>query len=204
MAHIDSNRVPTTEGWGPIAADALRKAYAVGLVREPPALYQPTLDAVRHMAARARAAGVGVRAADLVLSGSSNPAIVIRGLRELSAVIDESPLPRTEWRRLLNVLGRELLADLTGASASSVARYARAERETPDDVAARLHMLALLVGDLSGAYNDIGVRRWFERKRSALGGRAPARILSGNWDPDDEDPKRVRDLARALTGSPAT
>jgi hypothetical protein len=207
MARTESVKPDTVshvEGWARAASDALRKAHAVGLVREHPGLYEPNLADVRKMAARARAAGVGVRAAERVLVQPVDPDEMMRGLRELSASLDESPLPRTEWRRLLTVLGRDLLARLTHTSPSSVARYARAERETPDAVAARLHLLALIVGDLTGAYNDIGIRRWFERKRTALDGRAPAQILSGDWDPDAEGPRRVRELARSLTASPAT
>ena len=48
------------------------------------------------------------------------------------------------------------------------------DRETPDIVAARVHVLALVVGDLAGAYNDLGIRRWFHRKRTVLHGDTPA------------------------------
>jgi hypothetical protein len=89
-------------------------------------------------------------------------------------------------------------------SVSSLRRYLSSERQTPDDVAARLHHVALIVGDLLGAYNDVGVRRWFDRPRSALGGRRPAAVLSGNWNPDDPSPRRVRDLAQSLVTLAAT
>jgi len=71
-------------------------------------------------------------------------------------------------------------------------------------IAARLHLLAFIVGDLAGAYNDIGVRRWFDRPRERLDGRTPAQVLGHEWSPGDDAPKRVRDLARALAPSPAT
>jgi hypothetical protein len=71
-------------------------------------------------------------------------------------------------------------------------------------VAARLHFLASVVGDLAGAYNDFGIRRWFERPRTALEGRAPAALLSGPWSPDDVEPQRVRELAASLVASPVT
>jgi hypothetical protein len=83
-------------------------------------------------------------------------------------------------------------------------RYQSGERDTPDDVAARLHFLALVVSDLAGSYNDIGVRRWFQRKRTLLDGRAPVTLLKGHWDPDDEGPMRVRQLARELVSLSAT
>jgi hypothetical protein len=123
---------------------------------------------------------------------------------ELLDALEESPLPRTEWLGLERVLGADLLGELVGVSSSSLRRYAAATRATPDDVAARLHFLALVVGDLAGSYNDIGVRRWFGRRRSQLGGKAPAELLQGAWDPQEEGPEQVRRLAAALLGVPAT
>jgi hypothetical protein len=123
---------------------------------------------------------------------------------ELLDALEESPLPRTEWVGLERVLGADLLGDLVGVSSSSLRRYAAGTRDTPDDVAARLHFLALVVGDLAGSYNDIGVRRWFGRRRSQLGGQAPAELLQGAWDPQEEGPEQVRRLAAALLGAPGT
>lgn len=123
---------------------------------------------------------------------------------DLLDALEESPLPRTEWVGLERVLGADMLADLVGVSPSSLRRYAAGTRDTPDDVAARLHFLALVVGDLSGSYNDFGVRRWFRRRRSQLGGQAPADLLQGAWDPQEEGPDKVRKLAAALLGAPAT
>ena len=60
------------------------------------------------------------------------------------------------------------------------------------------------MGDLTGAYNDIGVRRWFERRRTRLDGNTSAQALVDPWSPEDEGPRRVRDLSRALASSPAT
>jgi hypothetical protein len=119
-------------------------------------------------------------------------------------LLDESPLPSTEWTRVLGVLDSDRVAPLVGISAASVARYTKGERRTPDEVAAPLHFLALVVGDLSGAYNEIGIRRWFDRARTALGGRSPSDLLKGEWRPEDEGPQSVRQLARSLLGSPAT
>jgi hypothetical protein len=61
----------------------------------------------------------------------------------------------------------------------------------------------MIVGDLSGAYNEMGIRQWFARKRAQLGGRAPAEFFEEEWDPKATGPAQVRDLARALTASPA-
>jgi hypothetical protein len=82
----------------------------------------------------------------------------------------------------------------------SLRRYAAKSRTIPDLVAARLHFLALVVGDLGGAYNDFGIRRWFERPRSQLDGKAPRQILRGPWTPDDAVVQTLRALAADLAG----
>jgi hypothetical protein len=125
-------------------------------------------------------------------------------LRTMLDSIEQSPLPDQEWQPLRAILGDDLLSRLTGASASSLQRYQSGERVTPDPVAHRLHVIALIVADLRGSYNDYGVRRWFERVRSQLDGAAPIDTLAGAWTPDDEPVQRVRALAGALLGSPAT
>jgi hypothetical protein len=65
-------------------------------------------------------------------------------------------------------------------------------------------ILSLIVGDLAGAYNEIGIRQWFGRERTQLGGRAPSDWLKPRWKPAQPGPHRVHDLARALVASPAT
>jgi hypothetical protein len=125
-------------------------------------------------------------------------------VRSMIESIELSPLPSHEWQPMRAVLGDDLLSRLTGASASSLQRYNAGDRATPDPVAHRLHCVALIVADLHGSYNDYGVRRWFERARTQLDGAAPIELLNGPWTPDDEPVKRVRALAAALLGSPAT
>jgi uncharacterized protein (DUF2384 family) len=117
------------------------------------------------------------------------------------SVIEDSPIPHAEWHPLTDLLGDEL-PSLLGISASSLDRYRSEKRRTPDAVAARLHVIAQIVSDLSGSYNSFGIRRWFTRPRHALAeGRAPKDVLSGNWAPDDPDVLEVRELARALLGA---
>lgn len=102
----------------------------------------------------------------------------------------------------LAIVDRDELRRLLNLSASSVTRYARGNRRTPDAAAARLYAIALIVGDLAGAYNEIGIRRWFDRPRTALDGRPPAHFLKRDWQPEELGPQRVRALARSLvTGS---
>ena len=125
-------------------------------------------------------------------------------VRALYEALEASPVPSREWPSLLGTLGLDLLTRLLGVSASSIRRYASGARRTPDDAAVRRHFLALVVGELAGAYTDIGVRRWFDRPRTALSGRAPSDLLTGGWLPEDEGAARVRKLAAALGFSPAT
>ena len=125
-------------------------------------------------------------------------------LRLVIAALDSSPAPKFEWPAVSRVIDAEQLAPLLNVSISSLKRYASGERDTPDDVAARLHHVALIVGDLAGAYNEVGVRRWFERKRTTLNGRAPAALLAGDWNPDEASPQKVRELARSLVALGAT
>jgi hypothetical protein len=149
----------------------------------------------------ASAHSVGIARALTVPAGSTDEERWEGFALKLLRALEESPLPRTEWVGLERVLGADLLTGLVGVSPSSLRRYAAGTRDTPDDVAARLHFLALVVGDLSGSYNDIGVRRWFGRRRTQLGGKAPADLLQGAWDPQDEGPEQVRRLAAAPLGT---
>ena len=125
-------------------------------------------------------------------------------LEHVNEALGASPVPASEWPALQRVLGVDLLARLLSISIVSLRRYLSGARKTPDDVAVRLHALALMVGDLAGAYNDAGIRRWFTRPRTVLGNRAPVDVLASGWQPDDPEPRQVRGLANALTASPAT
>ncbi len=165
-----------------------------------------TLDAAifGRLAARLRKARIGGTVVPTLPAVANDPVLFEQCLDQLNGALEGSPVPSTEWSRLLRIIDRETLARLLGISPASVRRYAATARETPDDVAARLHWLALIVGDLAGAYNEIGIRQWLERKRTQLGGRSPAQFLTGRWKPDDAGPQQVRALAAALSGSPAT
>lgn len=107
---------------------------------------------------------------------------------------------------LVKTFGVEQLAELLKISPTSVQRYARGEREAPAAVVERLHWLALIVGYLRGTYNDLGVRRWFERPRTALGGKSPKEALLTDkaWTPGSEGARRLEAPAKATIGLPAT
>ena len=190
--------------------EAMREAIRVlGLVdamglfqlREPASYFQLSL--LREAADAAAHAGIGRSAAALLATDQPNPRLVFVALRQLAEALEDSPLPQCEARELGRVLGWEFLAAMVNASAVSVRRYASNVREAPDDVAGRLHLLALIVGNLKGAYNDAGIRRWFERPRVQLRGRAPKEVFHGDWTPDQREVLAVRELANSLAGAGA-
>ena len=203
MIQIESAKAPfTSPRLAFQAMTALGRADAMGLL--PADEHIHTLDlisfrkAVRHILRAGIARNIQL---DLTDASGSN---LERTLEHLNMALEESPVPEFEWNRLAEVLGLELLGRLLGISATSIRRYRANARTTPDDVAERLHFLSLVVGDLAGAYNEIGMRQWFERKRSQLDGRTPLDFLKGRWKPAQPGPRRVQDLARALVASPAT
>ncbi|MBW2262849.1 MAG: hypothetical protein JRG91_12810 [Deltaproteobacteria bacterium] len=150
-------------------------------------------DVVLEALGRISRAGVGVGA--LASAGERGMRLVLERVVE---ALESSAVPEREWPGLVEMFGVDGLGELVGVSGSSIRRYAAGARRTPQDVAMRVHFLALVVGDLSGTYNEYGIRRWFSRARSALGGKAPGNILGGEWDPDARGPSRVRELARSL------
>jgi hypothetical protein len=207
MIRIKSVEKPfTTPTLAVKGARALARADAMGLF--PERELTVTLDAgtFGRLAARLGRAGIGGAVVPILasptLAGESK--LLEQYLDQLTEALEASPVPASEWKQLVRVLGVDMLERLLGISAPSIRRYARTVRNTPDEVAGRLHWLALIVGDLAGAYNEIGIRQWFGRKRVQLDGRTPTQLLTGQWRPDDPGPHRVRSLARSLAGSPAT
>lgn len=186
-----------------LVVEAARRAEAMGLVA--PGLAGVDPPAIRQLANKVRRAGIAASAADM-LANVEAPSDEELGelLETIIAALDASPAPQYEWNGLVRIFPPEDLAALLQVSVSSLKRYQSGERETPDDVAARLHFLTLVMGDLAGAYNETGIRRWFQRKRTRLDGRSPAALLKQDWDPDDEGALRVKELARSLVALSAT
>ncbi|MDQ6783044.1 MAG: hypothetical protein M3063_06310 [Actinomycetota bacterium] len=143
------------------------------------------------------AAGLARRQVQAALRHPPDPGL----LRTIDIALTGSPLPEREWPAMTAVLKEDLLHRLVGASATSVGRYRRDDRPTPDSVAARLHFIVLIVADLAGSYNARGVRRWFSRPRPQLAGQAPRELLVRDWDPDDPGPQQVAALAASLIGA---
>lgn len=188
------------------ALAVLSRAEAMGLLPADFAVERldwPTMEKVLKAVA---AAGIGRDALAHLRRprGATGGARVAAVLADVETALEDSPSPKHEWAAMEEVFGLERLAEMVEVSPVSARRYRAGQRPTPDDVAARLHFLAQVVGDLAGAYNAAGIRRWWERPRTALEGRAPAATLRRGWKPDDPAPRRVRELARALTSFSAT
>ncbi|MBX3142715.1 MAG: hypothetical protein KF813_03080 [Trueperaceae bacterium] len=127
-------------------------------------------------------------------------------LKRVCEALADNPAPQQEARALLRYFDEDQLARLLLVSRSSIQRYASGERTAKGPVIDRLHWLALVVGLLTGTYNEYGVRRWFERPRKALGGPSPQEVLlvAGDWTPDDLGARRVEELAKATIGMVAS
>jgi uncharacterized protein (DUF2384 family) len=183
--------------------DLLRRALALGLLGQNEQVDRLDLALVRRIAQEASIAGIGQDAAAALLHGEHRPDRLAMLMRRLDDALTASPLPDRELPEVLRVFDREVVAKLTGTSSVSLGRYQAGSRRWPDQLAARIHWLALVLADLAGAYNDFGSRRWFERKRTQLGGRSPREVLGSEWDPTDPDVELVRDLAATLAGAGA-
>ncbi len=187
------------------ALSAMKRAEAMGLLPEGEVVEVLDHETMKRVLKYILRAGIGRGLfAGLAELASLDADRLEKLLGQLNDALEESPAPAHEWAHLVGILGVDQLARLLAVSPSSVRRYKESARATPDDIAARLHFLALVVGDLAGAYNEIGIRRWFERPRTPLGNRAPQELLRGEWSPHDTGPTKVRELARSLVAAAAT
>jgi hypothetical protein len=186
------------------AVEAILLAEAMGLLAEDETVERLDLPTVRRIARAANRAGIGAAPTAALAARRPAPGALRTALQGLREALEDSPAPAAEWSGLVRLFGAESLARLVSVSPVSLRRYASGSRPTPDAVAGRVHLLARVVAELRGAYNDVGVRRWFDRKRTPLRGRSPAQVLSGEWTPESPNPQKVLELARALAFSPAT
>ncbi len=185
------------------AVEAILLAEAMGLLGEE-AVERLDIATLRRVARAASEAGIGTLPSAALAARRLDPHQLHQVLQTLREALEASPAPGKEWAALVRVFGVEDLARLVAVSPASLRRYASGSRPTPDPVAARLHFLARVVAELKGAYNDVGVRRWFQRKRTAFRGKSPAQILTGEWSPESRGPQKILELARSLSSSPAT
>ncbi len=201
MVHVESvgppfNRAP---GASEIARILLARAEMMGLLPDGVAgATRLDSDLLEDFADSLRSAGVATAQADRLEDARGKALAQV--LRETLAAVEASPNPAGEWTPVREVLGDDdLLSVLVGGiSPSSLRRYASGERETPDEVAWRLHLIARIISSLRGSYNDYGIRRWFQRPRSMLGGKTPGRRLVESTNEDDA--AEVVRLADALFG----
>lgn len=192
------------------ALNVLFKASAMGLIKGPIDIFRLDFPAVKTYMKKIASAGIGKAVLqDVEHWDTISPDELLKKLKKLSDFLEESPNPNTEWNLVRQYIPDNLLAGLIDISSTSIQRYSLGEtqngRPTPDDVAGRLHFLALVIGDLAGAYNDEGIRQWFTKPRKqAFNGAAPIDLLAGDWKPDQSKPLTVRNFARSLTHSAAT
>lgn len=172
----------------------------MGLLGDGDPMERLDLGLVHRIAKEASLAGIGQDAALALLQHLGTQEGLAALMARLDDALSESPLPDREAPELLRIFDREDLAALVGTSGVSMGRYLAGSRRWPDALASRVHWLALVVSDLAGAYNDFGVRRWFERERSQLDGHSPREILGADWDPDTPEVEIVRQLAASLAG----
>jgi len=177
----------------------LRRALALGLLPDQ-RVDRLDLELVRRIAREAATAGIGQDAAVALLQSEPGADRLAGLIERLDDSLAQSALPDRETPELLRVFDRDELATLAGTTSVSLGRYLSGARTWPDDLAARIHWLALVHSDLQGAYNAFGVRRWFERQRAQLDGRSPRQVLGQGWDPSSPDVERVRRLAASLAG----
>lgn len=98
---------------------------------------------------------------------------------------------------LLSLMPQEQLARLLGVTMQEVFEL---RAGTGDElVARRLDYLILLLGSLiEGGMSAPGAVYWLYQPQPVCGGRVPASLLGGDWDPDDTVSRALMRQARAL------
>ncbi len=105
-----------------------------------------------------------------------------------------------KYSKLLEALGLGILWALTHAKVDALLKFFGGGGTLPPEIVARIDFLAEVVNCLAGGYSNHGIYLWFVRPRVQLWNMSPAQIFSGNWKPEDEEPQKVLELAKALAG----
>jgi hypothetical protein len=206
MSSVRLSSVTAPFDSGPARLPATRLvlvADGLGLLPGGEAVERLDVDLVRDIARRALAEGVAQEAALAILADGAPQRSRSRWkdlVQALEGALEASPMPERELTRLLRTYGHEALGRLLFISPASLRRYVAGQRTVPDAVAARIHFIALVTADLAGSYNDFGLRRWWERPRSALDDRSPRAALGDDWGADGPAARAVAGLARSLAG----
>ena len=103
-------------------------------------------------------------------------------------------VPAARVASLAAVLSAPVLARFLGVTPARLHAWIAETEPMPEMAIGRLAFLEDLTGRLAGRHDELGVRRWFERPRAKLGGRAPSDLLSADWSPGD--PALVDSLVR--------
>ena len=203
--HIQSVRSPFDDPrLASAAIGALTRADAMGLLLRPVTCLDDS--AIQGLETGLAEAGIGRSfLAELHRMPCSDAARLSTLLEKINEALDQSPAPAHEWRTLQGVLGVELLTRLLGISQSSARRYISGNRSTPDTIAARLHFLAFVVsGTLAAHTMTSGSGAGSTGLANGSTATRPRRHSATSGRREDDSPRRVRDLAQALTSSPAT
>ena len=105
---------------------------------------------------------------------------------------------RDRLESLETVLTLDLTAHLLGVSRETLLSCDEDTYHMPETVRERLILVEKIVDTLRGAYNDTGIRMWFFRKRIQLSGKSPAKILRGEWNPNEQGPMTILELAKSI------
>ena len=107
-----------------------------------------------------------------------------------------------KYAKLLEALGLGILWAFTHAQVDALLKFFEGKGTLPPEIVARIDFLAEVVNHLAGSYNNSnhGIYLWFVRPRVQLWNMSPAQIFSGDWKPEDEEPQKVLELAKALSG----
>jgi uncharacterized protein (DUF2384 family) len=203
-----SANIPLSRAAYELIIEILFKASAMGLLEQPVDVFNLDYAKIKKALKQITNAGFGkviLRDMDKWEHYGPEDEEILDRLKTLNQALEESPVPEKEWSIVKRYIPDDLLQQLLDIKESSLQRYSSLQRSTPDEVGRRLHTIALVIGDLSGAYNDDGIRQWFTRPRkNVFGGKAPIDLLVGNWEPSQTDPMKVRDFTRSLNHSIAT
>ncbi len=100
-------------------------------------------------------------------------------------------------KNLESILEKKLFTDLIGEKPTELKNNLQAGT-LQNYISKRLYYLNEVVDALRGAYNEEGIRRWFYRERTQLEWKNPSEYLGQDWKPDDENAKKVLELAKLL------
>lgn len=107
-----------------------------------------------------------------------------------------------ELRTLDDVLGKKLCRKLLGLKQEKLTYYQNHPNKMSNRLKRRVDILSTIVRCLVGSYNFRGVRRWFKRPRTKLGGKTPGELfIAGRGNPNNQEVKKILSLAQGLAGT---